>query len=765
MEKRIKNRGTDFASPEDFQKHSRVVDAAADTLEYSGLPIDWIGDGRYATTVPEQHALIIGDTGCGKTRRLIIPSIKLISKTGESMVISDPKGELYLKTAGKLKEKGYEIRVLNLREPRNGDRWNPFEIIEKMYRSEDEDEKDKALIMLDEILDMMGSSIESDDDMYWSNVAKQFIKAICLTLLDYGDEGELSFSNIAVLEGQISSAIQRRIEAEGRMRDEEVRSFMDFFNMLDRTSLIKQNFQGAVNVTAGRTFSSVASNAHTMATVFVRQRAVQFLLSSTDFDIRSIGEKSTALFIILPDEMQTLYPLATMFINQIYSILCDLAYRNGGMLPVKVNFILDEFANFAKLDNIAPMLTASRSRGIRFFLVCQDVDQLESIYKSNGAAILRSNCQSWIYMGCRNTEFLRMLEALCGTYTETYTGKTMPLVSITDLQLLDTGESFVFIKGCSVKHCYLPDYGDIDFGEGEESPAEFPERNREKEKKAVDLVDLMIRATIKEETKKTTKKGSEAWRDGYALEVCRNIAEMDNETIDIIHSLVNERITSKYITIDEARADADLLYLVLEELLSKGGVPDKHNIKLKAAYRARLNEEEKIQKRIINRELECDIEEIFKKFVENRKNIETYLEEVGDAEEKGHYRNAQFRIKSVLLDILEMYRDTVEPEFDFGDTPQPEAKTEDTENSYDGKEDPEFEELFKECFGEVKLVNIAELRSRYKSNDGDNDDDDNEPTEQEKTDIGKLKEMARLYTELSRKKKGKLTDDDDDSDE
>ena len=362
MEKRIVLKGTDFASPEDFQRHSRVVDASEDKLPYSGLPVDWIGDNSYATTVPEQHALIIGDTGCGKTRRLIIPSIKLISKTGESMVISDPKGELYRKTASSLRKKGYEIRVLNLREPRNGDRWNPLEIIEKMYRSDDPDVRDKALIMLEEIIDMTGSDVESDGDRYWASVAKQFLKAVCLTILEFGESGELNFTNIAVLESQISSVILRRIENGGKEKDDEVVSFMRFFRSLDPDSAIRQNFQGAVNVSAEKTFTCISSVAHTMANAFVRQKAVQFLLSSTDFDISSLGEKSTVLFIILPDEIGTLYPLATMFVNQIYSILCDEAYTNGGMLNVKVNFILDEFANFARLENISQMLTASRSR-------------------------------------------------------------------------------------------------------------------------------------------------------------------------------------------------------------------------------------------------------------------------------------------------------------------------------------------------------------------------------------------------------------------
>ena len=159
------------------------------------------------------------------------------------------------------------------------------------------------------------------------------------------------------------------------------------------------------------------------------------LFSVSEIDITSIGERPTALFFILPDDSQALYPIATVFVKQIYSALVRLAdSKRDGRLPVKVTFLLDEFANFAKLPSVESMLTAARSRGIRFVLVCQSMDQLSQKYSDEGMEILLANCRCWIFMSCRNLPFLKRLQSLCGDYTSPYTGETVPLVSIERLQ-------------------------------------------------------------------------------------------------------------------------------------------------------------------------------------------------------------------------------------------------------------------------------------------------------------------------------------------
>ena len=472
MGKRIFVQNADFLTEEKFLTHSETVDAASPALTYTGIPLDYLGENRYAGTKREQHTIIVGDTGCGKTRRVIIPTIKLLGKTGESMVISDPKGELYQKTSRALKERGYEIRVLNMREPRRGDRWNPLEMVETLYKSKDENMQDKGLIMLDEIIDQMGACVQSDRDKFWEQVSKQFIKAVALTILEYAAPKTLNFRNIALACNDILGVLNKKVTHGSSIFDDdedwEDSDFMKFYDELPDDSIIKQNFASTACVSADNTFTSIATLVFTMVNLYTRQESIKFLFSKTDFDIYALGKRSMALFIILPDELLTLYPLATLFVSQIYSTLIDLAFNNGGMLPNKVNFILDEFANFTKMPNISSMLTASRSRGIRFCLVVQDIDQLKYQYGEAASAIIYSNCQNLIFMGCRNAAFLKALVELSGMYTEAYTGITRPLISITDFQSLEVGEAFIFIRSCSPKHSYFPDYTEVDFGEGVE---------------------------------------------------------------------------------------------------------------------------------------------------------------------------------------------------------------------------------------------------------------------------------------------------------
>ncbi len=539
MEKRIIRRGADFASDENFISHTETVNAEDESLSYTGLPLDYLGDGRYAVTKDEQHALIIGDTGCGKTRRLIIPAIRLLSRTGESMVISDPKGELYQKNAAILSQRGYEIRVLNLREPRNGDRWNPLERIEKIYRSGDEDERDKGLMMLDEIIDMMGESVRSDDDRFWENVSKQLIRSCALTILEYGDEGDLTFENLSLVCSAVTEDVSKRI----RVSDEEgaapyESSFQSYYSSLPSASEIRQSFTSSVCPTSDKTFSSISTVTHTMVNLYTRQSSLRYLFAASDFDIAELEEKKTALFIILPDEIETLYPMATLFVSQIYSVLIDRAFVNGGKLKRRVNFILDEFANFSKLRNISSMLTASRSRKMRFFLVCQDIDQLESVYSTSGAAVIRSNCQCWVFMGCRNAAFLTLLSRLGGTYHEAYTGKDVPLITESDLQTLEIGEAFVWVKGIGPRHVTFPDYSSVDWGT-EEKTGDFPPRNNSPKPGVVDPGELFKRGAEGEDRKKRKereeeKKNNRRWQIASIIE--RNIERLSDSGMNALET-------------------------------------------------------------------------------------------------------------------------------------------------------------------------------------------------------------------------------------
>ena len=147
----------------------------------------WVDDG-------ESHTLIIGSTGSGKTRRLITPLIKILSKKGESMILTDPKGEIYEENSAMLISKGYNIVVLNLRNPEKGNAWNPLTLPYKLYK----EGSDKA----NELLADLGRSLlhdEKADDPFWQNSSSDYFTALALGLFEDAKEEEINLNSISYM--------------------------------------------------------------------------------------------------------------------------------------------------------------------------------------------------------------------------------------------------------------------------------------------------------------------------------------------------------------------------------------------------------------------------------------------------------------------------------------------------------------------------------------------------------------------------------------
>ncbi|MBR6784504.1 MAG: type IV secretory system conjugative DNA transfer family protein [Clostridia bacterium] len=452
--------GAKFESTDRFLESSIVVDTNTEKLKRAGIPIAQIDHDTYATTKEEMHCFVIGETGCGKTRRVILPTIRLLAKTGESMVISDPKGELYRHTADILRKKGYNVKVLNFRKPRCGNRWNPLALIEKLYRSPSAEDRDKATMMLDDLVAILSGDMSNAEDPYWAIAAAMFFRGVAQIILEYGKVGELTFESIALTAKKIHKAYDTKAFAA----DKYIKATKAFIASLPRDSTIVQNL-GVVIVNADSTRNCIMSMFDSMISQYVNQELMLDLFSKSEIDIDSIGKEPTALFFILPDDSNAMYPIATYFVKQVYSTLISLADEQpNGELPNKVTFLLDEFANFAKLPAMHAMLTAARSRKIRFVLVCQSMDQLIEKYTEPGMEILLSNCRVWLYMSCRNLPFLRRLEELSGKYTSPYTNESCPLVDISTLQHFSMGQVLVFNDRCRPLIGYLNDYSAYDFG-------------------------------------------------------------------------------------------------------------------------------------------------------------------------------------------------------------------------------------------------------------------------------------------------------------
>ena len=141
------------------------------------------------------------------------------------------------------------------------------------------------------------------------------------------------------------------------------------------------------------------------------------LTSRTDFELDNIGKKKSAVFLIIPDEKESRHELASLFIDQCYQALVNTAQSySDGKMPIRVNFILDEFANMPPISSISNKITVSRSRNIRFYLVLQDFDQLKETYKDSVGTI-KSNATNWIYLLTSDNDTAREISNRLGKYT------------------------------------------------------------------------------------------------------------------------------------------------------------------------------------------------------------------------------------------------------------------------------------------------------------------------------------------------------------
>lgn len=395
----------------------------------SGIPFCY-KDGEVYTDDSDSHTLIFGNTGTKKTRNFCIPGVYTIGMAGESMVITDPKGEIYRNTSGFLEQQGYKIKVINLREPECGNKWNPLLLPYRYYQSGD---TDRAIEMISDFAMQLTAQIHTERDMFWENQAMDLLVGLILILFECEtDEKKVHMESIQHIR------MYMEVEKEG---DDKGSSnvFWDFLESFPPKSFVRYKLASiyAMRKTE-KTFACIVSTFDSMIRVFLFNKKIMSMLDSTEIYFDTMGEEKTALFIVVSDEKTTFHFLVSVFVKQCYECLIEHAQKTKtGMLMRRINFILDEFSNFPKIADMPAMISAARSRNIRFLLVVQSKQQLLSMY-GDDAETIKSNCRNWIYLSCRELGLLREIEALCGTRYVSGRGE-IPLFNISRLQMLKIG--------------------------------------------------------------------------------------------------------------------------------------------------------------------------------------------------------------------------------------------------------------------------------------------------------------------------------------
>lgn len=348
------------------------------------------------------HTLIIGATRSGKSRKIILPSIWELAKAGESMVIGDPKGELFIYSKEYLEKEGYKVIALNFREPAKGNQWNMLEMIN---RAVDEGNIPKATEMAWDIANAISHQKPStSSEPIWENGEESTISAlVLLTVLN----SEFRFQK------HMSTAYYLLAEYGQPLEDESV-PLIDYIKTLPVKHPAKSAFATA-SIAPYKTRASFFTTALADLRLFSDPN-ISDMTAKQDHELENIGIEKTAIFLIIPDEKSTRNVLATLYINQVYQTLVELANKRGGRIPRRVNFILDEFGNLPPIPEFDKKITVAGGRGMRFTIAVQDIAQLKKLYDKNSQTIT-GNCHNWIYIKTADVETAKLISEKTGKYT------------------------------------------------------------------------------------------------------------------------------------------------------------------------------------------------------------------------------------------------------------------------------------------------------------------------------------------------------------
>ena len=404
----------------EMKKELNMVLPGDEKAKYAGLPLIndgkkiWVDDSYY-------HSLVVGSTGSGKTEMLVFPMVHLLAKKGESMIITDPKGEIYEKNAEELREKGYNVIVLNFRNPQKGNCWNPMTLPYQLYKAGN---IDKCAELVDDLaLNILYDESSKNSDPFWEKTSADYFAGCTLGLFDDAKEEEININSVSLM----TTVGEDKLGPSTYIKE--------YFNQKSPTSNAFISASSAINAPKD-TKDSILSVFRQKIRLFASRDNLSEMLSHSDFDMMDIGRKKTAVFIVIQDEKKTYHSLATIFIKQCYETLIDVAQESGGKLPYRTNFILDEFANMPPLKDVTTMVTAARSRDVRFTFIVQNFAQLTGVYGKENADTIRGNCGNIIYLLSTELASLEEISKLCGEVKSKDKDKTAstPLVTVSDLQ-------------------------------------------------------------------------------------------------------------------------------------------------------------------------------------------------------------------------------------------------------------------------------------------------------------------------------------------
>ena len=443
-------------------------------------------------TGQENHVGVIAATRLGKTTSYVMPTILSFAKQQmkRSMVISDPKGEIYRLTSETLRAEGYKVILLNFRDYVHSECWNPLTPIFRKYRKavtiydevgvvdttngprnifrgviyDNQAELDQTIelaktMMIEEVgndidtLALMFMPTVSQKDPYWENSARELLKAFIWAMLEDSDKADnpitedtFSISTILTILNSIHSGKGVSFNDDGYFTDRE------------KSSRAYQIAKNTVIENGDVTSSCILAVFNTGISIF-RDCAMRLVTSCNSFDMSELTVGPVAIYIDYRDEVKVHYQIISLFIQDAYRYLIEQATNSpSGKLDTPFYFVLDEFANMPPIKDFETTISACAGRNIWFILIIQSYAQLNSVYGTAVAEIIKDNLNVHIFFGSNNPATLDAFSKECGQQTrisplsalngkgadiDTYHIETIPLIPKSMLSHFQPGECII----------------------------------------------------------------------------------------------------------------------------------------------------------------------------------------------------------------------------------------------------------------------------------------------------------------------------------
>lgn len=421
----------------DENPDNNIILSQTERLTMNGRP----KNPKYARN---KNILVIGGSGSGKTRFFIKPSLL---QQHSSYVVTDPKGTLLVECGRMLERGGYAIRSLNTINFKKSMHYNPFVYIRS--------EKDILKLANTIIANTKGEGEKAGED-FWVKAERLYYQALIGLIWYEAPDEEMNFGTL----------LEFINASEAREDDENFKNAVDdIFEELEAKDpdhfAVRQYKK--YKLAAGKTAKSILISCGARLAPF-DIRELRELMSYDELELDTLGDRKTALFVIISDTDDTFNFVVSIMYTQLFNLLCDKADDEcGGHLPVHVRCLLDEFANIGQIPKFDKLIATIRSREISASIVLQSQSQLKALYKDSADTIV-GNCDTTIFLGGKESSTLKEMSEMLGketidlfntsdtrgtsrSYGINYQKTGKDLMTKDELAVMDGGKCIVQVRG------------------------------------------------------------------------------------------------------------------------------------------------------------------------------------------------------------------------------------------------------------------------------------------------------------------------------